>query len=355
MEKKFAERIRRAQELVANQEWGGLVVGTGPELAYFINSWTSSHERLTALVISASSAVVIAPITDVAQLEREVGSDVEIRSFRDGQDPYAMVAELVGRGQIGLGSSLSAPHVLGIQRAVAGETSLLPAGLFQVKEDEEIAFLREAAEAIDAVHAQVPALLRAGRTEREIADELHELILKEHVEVDFVIVGSGPNGADPHHSFSDRVLQPGDPVVIDLGGRMPSGYRSDCTRTHVVPGGNPPAEFERAYEAVHKAYRAAIDAVRPGIRAEELDAVAREIIESYGLGEYFTHRLGHGIGMSTHEEPYLLSGNEQEIARNMAFSIEPGVYVPGEWGVRIEDIVVVADEAIRLNLQPTKR
>ena len=252
-----------------------------------------------------------------------------------------------------MGSSLTADHVFALQELLP-RTELASdavAELFMVKNAEEIAQLDRAGAAIDRVHERAAELLRPGRTERDVAEELHQLILDEHDTVEFVIVGSGPNGSNPHHDFSDRVLEPGDPVVVDLGGALPSRYQSDCTRTHVV--GEPaqaPKEFLQAYEVLEQAFQAACNAARPGMTAGELDAVARNVIKQGGYGEFFTHRLGHGIGLSGHEQPFIIAGSDVELREGMVFSIEPGIYKPGEWGMRIEDIVrMTADGVVTLN------
>ena len=197
-----------------------------------------------------------------------------------------------------------------------------------IKDDAEIAELRRAGEAIDAVHRRVPELLRAGRTEREVAADIAAAILDEgHHTVEFVIVASGPNGADPHHEVSERVIQDGDIVVVDIGGAVPSGYNSDSTRTYVV--GEPDPEAARRISVLVAAQQAAVDAVRPGVTAEEVDAAARDVLTAAGLGEAFLHRTGHGIGVSTHEEPYIAPGNALPLREGMAFSIEPGIYFRG--------------------------
>lgn len=339
-------RLERAQRFVAEQGLAGLIIGTGPEMAYFTGHAEGSHERLTCLVITADSHRIVAPMTDLAGLPGVTG-------WRDGQDAHALATEILPPGPVALGSSLTTHHVLRFGELIDAPLTPLPAGLFDVKEDAEIAELRRAGQAIDRVHAQAPELLLAGRTEADVAAELNHLILAEHDAVDFVIVGSGPNGANPHHSFSDRVLLPGDPVVVDLGGTLNSGYHSDCTRTYVVAGAQAPEDFSRAYEAVRAGYLAALEKARPGVMAGEVDGAARTSISEAGWGEYFTHRTGHGIGLSTHEEPFIIAGSERVLERGMAFSIEPGVYVPGRWGIRIEDIVVVGEDLERLNVQPT--
>jgi Xaa-Pro aminopeptidase len=202
------------------------------------------------------------------------------------------------------------------------------------------------------VHAKVPGLLRPGRTEAEVAADIAEAIVAEgHSEAAFVIVGSGPNGADPHHECSDRELQMGDVVVVDIGGPVEPGYNSDCTRTYVL--GEPDSQIAEQYAVLQRAQAAAVAAVRPGVTAEQVDAAARDVLARAGLAEYFVHRTGHGIGLSVHEEPYIVAGNDLPLAEGMAFSVEPGIYLPGRWGARIEDIVIVTtDGALAVNERP---
>lgn len=349
----YSGRRKRAARLLQDRGLGGLVIGTGAEFAFLTGSWASSHERLTALVIAPDGAAVVAPVTDIQSLGLEGAADVEVLGWRDGDNPYQLVAQRLGEGTIGVGSSLTADHLFALQELLPWTelASDAVAELFMVKDAAEIAQLERAGAAIDRVHERAAELLQPGRTERDVAQELHQLILDEHDTVEFVIVGSGPNGSNPHHDFSDRVLEPGDPVVVDLGGALPSGYQSDCTRTHVV--GEPaqaPKEFLEAYEVLEQAFQAACNAARPGMTAGELDAVARNVIEQGGYGEFFTHRLGHGIGLSGHEQPFIIAGSDVELREGMVFSIEPGIYKPGEWGMRIEDIVrMTADGVVTLN------
>jgi Xaa-Pro aminopeptidase len=225
--------------------------------------------------------------------------------------------------------------------------------LRMVKSPAEVAELAAAGAAIDRVHARMGEWLRVGRTEAEVGADIAAAILAEgHVRVDFTIVGSGPNGASPHHELSDRTVQRGDVVVVDIGGETASGYRSDCTRSYVV-GEEPAADVADWYAVLQAAQAAASAAVRPGVTAERIDAAARDLIADAGWGEYFIHRTGHGIGLDTHEPPYLVGGNALALAPGMAFSIEPGIYLPGRCGARIEDIVVCTDEGVRtLNHRP---
>lgn len=348
----YATRRQALQKRVAQSDVTALVIGVGAEMKALTGHEFHSHERLTALVVTADSQVLIAPATDAASLPAL--TDVTVQSWRDGENPYAAVANVAG-GPAELGRTLTADHVFGLQ-AVLPETRLMSqrfADMFMIKDPAEIAELAKAGAAIDRVHEQAPALLVAGRTEAEVAAELAALIRREHAEVDFVIVGSGPNGANPHHDFSDRVLQPGDPVVVDIGGTLDTGYHSDSTRTYVVPGAAASPEFQRAYQVVLEAQQAAAAAARPGMTAGELDAVARDIITAAGFGNEFSHRLGHGIGLEIHEQPFIIAGSDLVLEEGMAFSIEPGVYVDGQFGVRIEDIVTLTDTGARsLNNAP---
>jgi Xaa-Pro dipeptidase len=221
------------------------------------------------------------------------------------------------------------------------------------KDAVEIAALGEAAEAIDRVHARMAEWLRPGRTEAEVGADIAAAIVAEgHTAAEFVIVGSGPNGASPHHAVSDRVICRGDVVVVDIGGPVLEGYCSDCTRTYAV-GGPAHPEVARTYAVLQAAQQAAVDAVRPGVTAQSVDAAARDVIADGGYGEFFVHRTGHGIGLDVHEEPYIVGGNDLRLEPGMTFSVEPGIYLPGRWGARIEDIVVVTEDGVRrLNNRP---
>jgi Xaa-Pro aminopeptidase len=218
------------------------------------------------------------------------------------------------------------------------------------KSPAEVEALRRAGQAIDRVHEAMAGWLRPGRTEAEVGRDIADAIVAEgHSTVNFVIVAAGPNGASPHHQTGDRVIAGGDAVVVDIGGTTAEGYCSDSTRTYAV--GDPPADFADYYEVLRQAQAAACAAVKPGVRAAAVDAAARDIIAGAGYGEYFVHRTGHGIGLEEHEEPWIVAGNDQPLAAGMAFSIEPGIYLPGRHGARIEDIVVCTEAgADRLNL-----
>ena len=359
----YAQRLKRAQEITKAAGIDAVVVATGEDFFYLVGSTLSSHERLTALIIPAEGTPqLFAPGTDILDLNLSPVPqlDVQVHGWNDGDDIYGQVADAIGRdaSKVAATAALTADHLFQLQGLISAEWVLANtalAELFSSKDPAEIDELRKAAQAIDRVHAQVPELLQPGRTEREVADDLEALILKEHVSVDFVIVGSMENGANPHHSFSDRVINAGDPVVVDIGGTLASGYHSDCTRTYVAGGDitKAPQDFLDAYKVLQDAQMASLQFAKPGRTAEEIDASSRTPISQAGYGEYFTHRLGHGIGLSGHEEPFIIAGNDLVIQESMAFSIEPGIYMPGKWGMRIEDIVTTTKDGIEsLNQGP---
>ncbi|HEU4421651.1 MAG TPA: M24 family metallopeptidase, partial [Pilimelia sp.] len=283
------------------------------------------------------------------------GLGIEIAGWQETDDPYALVAARLPRdtGRVGVDNHMWAEKVMAFRSAMPGVAQGLAGDVLRElrirKTPAEVEALRRAGEAIDRVHARAGEWLRAGRTEREVGRDIAEAIVAEgHVRADFIIVAAGPNAASPHHELSDRVIEPGDPVVVDIGGTTADGYRSDSTRTYAV--GEPPADFARYYEVLLRAQVTQTEAVRPGITAAELDAIGRDIITEAGYGGNFLHRTGHGIGLETHEEPYIVAGSERVLEPGMAFSVEPGIYVAGRHGARIEDIVVCsADGGERLN------
>lgn len=355
----YAARLDRAASLAADSGLDGIVVGPGPDLQYLVGVEGDTIERLTALVLGPGLApTIVVPRMELAKVRTTaVGAlGLAVSDWVDGDNPYDLVAAALGTvSRVGVSDALPALHVIPLADRIDVRVELATPVLREgrmIKDAEEIAELRLAGEAIDAVHRRVPEWLRAGRTEREVAADIAEAIVAEgHRTVEFVIVGSGPNGADPHHEVSDRVIGDGEIVVVDIGGAVPSGYNSDSTRTYVVGAPDPDAADRIA--VLVRAQQAAVDAVRPGATAEQIDAAARSVLAEAGLGEAFLHRTGHGIGVSVHEEPYIAPGNDLVLREGMAFSIEPGIYFPGEWGARIEDIVVVtADGCERLNIAP---
>ena len=354
---RFDERRRRAGRAVAEAGLDGYLVTPGPDLRYLTGYDALPLERLTMLRVAPDlDPVMLVPRLERAAAEAAEGiAGVQIATWSDGDDPYAAAAALMGPGRYALTDRTWAVHVLAFQD-VARDARLVAAGralppLRAVKDADELSALERAGAEADATFEAMAARPFAGRTERDIAAELAELLRANgHDTVDFTIVGSGPNGASPHHDASERRIRPGEAVVLDFGG-FAAGYGSDVTRTVVV--GEPPDGFEDVFETVRRAQQAAFDAVRPGVPCRDVDRAARDVIAEAGFGERFIHRTGHGIGLETHEPPYIVETNESPLEEGMVFSIEPGVYLEGRFGVRIEDIVAVtADGARRFNEAP---
>ncbi|MEV4703302.1 aminopeptidase P family protein [Actinoplanes sp. NPDC049316] len=352
----FAERMRRATTEAGDAGLAGLLVTPGPDLAYLTGYRPPAEtERLTMLVLRAGGEpVLFVPLLERHDAESAPGAAaVSLVDWADGADPYAGVAKLLDpHGGYAISDSAWALHVLALQEAAPRSryvpmTRALPM-LRAVKGPEELERLAAAGAAADAAFERIVSVRFAGRREREVGADLAGLLREHgHSRVDFTVVGSGPNGADPHHEMGDRTIAEGDMVVLDFGG-MQDGYASDTTRTVHV---GEPDELEReVFEIVRRAQRAAFEAVRPGVACQDVDRVARTIIADAGYGEFFIHRTGHGIGLSTHEPPYIVEGETQPLVPGMCFSIEPGIYLPGRFGVRIEDIVTVtADGGRALN------
>jgi Xaa-Pro aminopeptidase len=382
----YAQRLKSAADATAAAGLAGLVVTPGYDLRYLLGSRAQTFERLTALVIpgmGSGEPTVVVPRMELASLKESAVPELglSVRDWVDGEDPYRLVADALAcppestpgslrscppesiPGSLrscppvatAVTDSMPALHLLPLAD-VLGVVPVLATDVLRrlrmIKDAAEIDALRKAGAAIDRVHARVPEFLVPGRTEADVAADIARAIVAEgHSEVAFIIVGSGPNGADPHHECSDRELRAGDVVVVDIGGPYDPGYNSDSTRTYSI--GEPDPEVARRYSVLQHAQSAAVAAVRPGVTAEQVDAAARDVLAAEGLAEAFVHRTGHGIGLSVHEEPYIVAGNDLPLQEGMAFSVEPGIYFPGKWGARIEDIVVVTgDGAMAVNQQP---
>lgn len=358
-------RLLRARHATQVAGLAALLITPSPDLRYLLGVASESHERLTCLVLPAEGdPTVVVPALERPRLDGTpvVGLGLEIVQWCDGDDPYALVAALVRKSgsapaRVAVEDAMPAAHVLALRDALPGcaqdLASMALAPLRMRKDSAEIAALLAAGQAIDRVHARMGEWLRVGRTEAQVgADVAAAIVAEGHTSAAFVIVGSGPYGASPHHDVSDRVVQPGDVVVIDIGGPTPEGYFSDCTRTYSL-GEPAEADVAACYAVLQAAQDAAVAAVAPGTTAARVDAAARGPLAAAGLGERFLHRTGHGIGLEVHEQPYIVAGNDLVLEAGMAFSIEPGIYLPGRWGARIEDIVVVNDSgATRLNHRP---
>ena len=345
----YAARMRRVVADAGEAGLDGLLITPGPDLVWLTGYRpTAITERLTVLVLSPDQEpTLLVPTLERPDAEAAVGAPaLSIEDWSDGEDPFVRASALIrADATMGIADSAWAMHLLGLQEALPGSvyrslTRSLPM-LRAVKDANELARLTAAGAAADAVYEQVLDVRFAGRRETEVAADLARMLREMgHEQVDFTVVGSGPNGANPHHEAGDRTIEAGDAVVLDFGGLM-HGYGSDTSRT--VSVGEPSARVREVHEVVRLAQQAGVDAVRPGVACQEVDRAARSVIADAGYGDRFIHRTGHGIGTTTHEPPYMIEGEEQPMVPGMCFSVEPGIYLPGDFGVRIEDIVTVTE------------
>ncbi|MFJ1588931.1 M24 family metallopeptidase [Kitasatospora albolonga] len=348
----YRARMAKAAESAAGAGLAGVIVAPGPDLVHLTGYRPVSTERLTLLVLRpGEEPVLVVPTLEAPDAAAAAGAPaLAVRDWTDGKDPYAVAAPLLdAQGRFGISDNAWAMHLLGLQRALPATsytslTEALPM-LRAVKDTAELERLAAAGAAADATYEEILKVRFSGRRETDVAADLASLLRHfGHSQVDFTVVGSGPNGANPHHEAGERTIQRGDMVVLDFGG-LKHGYGSDTSRT--VHVGEPTAEEQRVHDIVREAQQAGCAAVRPGVACQEVDRAARAVITEFGYGERFIHRTGHGIGVTTHEPPYMIEGEEQPLVPGMCFSVEPGIYLPGRFGVRIEDIVTVTEDGGR--------
>ena len=352
----YAARIDRARSLMTERAIDVLLLSVGADLPYFTGYEAMPLERLTMLVVPGDGeAILVVPRLEAPRVVPRADA-FRVMPWDETDDPVALVAAHAGAPTAALlGDQTWAVFLLALQRmmpkTVFAPATPLTRELRMRKDAAEIALLRAAAEATDRVVAALAGMEFAGRTEREMSEAVQALTRAEgHDLAGFAIVASGPNAASPHHEASHRVIEEGDTVVVDFGGRW-RGYCSDTTRTFVV--GEPSAEVAEAFAVLETAQAAGRAAVRPGVAAEEVDRATRAVIDAAGFGNRFIHRTGHGIGLEVHEHPYIVEGNGERLEAGMTFSIEPGIYVPGRFGMRIEDIVACAAGGVdELNRSP---
>ena len=335
-----------------------MLLSVGSDLPWLIGYEAMPLERLTMLVVPADGPVtLVIPALEVPRVV-ERPELFTVVGWGETDDPVALVADLVGsRSSLAIGDHTWSRFLVELQQALPGAgwraASSLLGPLRAVKDDAEIARLQRAADGVDRVAAALQGgeIPLVGRTEAEVSAELSRRILAEgHAVVNFAIVAAGPNASSPHHHPSDRVIEVGEVVLCDFGGTTAEphgepGYCSDITRC--VHTGEPPAEFAEAYAALHDAQQRAVASAVVGTPAQDVDRVARNRLAEADLARWFVHRTGHGIGVEEHEDPYIVEGNEVPLVAGNAFSVEPGFYVPGRWGARLEDIVVATAEGPR--------
>ena len=356
------DRLAAVTDAAVAQGLDVVLIGPGANLEYLTGYRGSiTTERLTCLVlVPGRDPLMFAPLLEQPLVEwaLQEGADLSVVTWADGDDWLDRLIALLPATprRIAVDGQMWFDRWSAMNRRLP-TAEVVSAGpmmerLRSAKTPAEIAALEEAGAAIDTVHANMGQWLRAGRREREVgADVAAAILAAGHQTVEFVIVAAGPNSASPHAEVTDRVIQPGEPVVVDIGGRMPSGYNSDCTRTYLI--GEPSEDFARLYAVLLHAQQVQCAVVRPGVLPEDVDAAGRAIITDAGFGPEFMHRTGHGIGLETHEAPYIVRGGRTPLEAGATFSIEPGIYRPRVGGARIEDIVVCEPGgARRLNRGP---
>jgi Xaa-Pro aminopeptidase len=339
-----------------------MLVTPSKDYAYLLGYSAPAMERLTCLVVPADGdPALVLPRLEEPLARHELGElaeELEIVPWSETEDPIRTVQTLVGSAtRVAVQDQMWARFALGLQAALDPAqlvaAGAIMSGLRRIKAPDEIERLRAAASAADQAMRAIVGERLSGRTEHDVSARIRQLLLEAgHDEAGFAIVASGPNSASPHHAAGDRRIQAGDAIVLDIGGQR-DGYGSDTSRTAFV--GEPPPEFAALFEVLRAAQSAACDAVRPEVPAAEIDRTARDIITDAGFGDAFLHRTGHGIGMETHEEPYIVSSNVEPLVAGNAFSVEPGIYIRDVWGARIEDIVVCTETGgERLNTTSTE-
>ena len=358
---RYAERIGATARLTAAAGFDAALIGVGADLRYLTGYPALALERLTMLVVAARGpAILIVPRLEVSSARScpaVAGGYLQAVTWDETDDAVALLVERLAAGleqpvadirRVAVSDRLWATFLLRLQAALPSATfqlaSTITRQLRMVKDAEEVALLRLAAEAADRVIGQVSHGRLVGRSEAEVSREVRERLVAEgHELAEFAIVGSGPNSASPHHEASDRLIRAGEPIVLDIGGTL-DGYGSDTTRTIWVDGGDPALgpdpEFRRLFAVLREAQAAATASVAPGVSCQDVDGTARRIITDGGYGPQFFHRTGHGIGLEAHEDPYLVAGNAEPLRVGHAFSVEPGIYLEGRYGSRLEDIVV---------------
>lgn len=361
----YGERLLKARSLMQESGLDCLIAGPSADLEYLLGAHRGQSERLTLLILPQEGpAYLVLPAFEATTLP-ELPEALLVQTWIDRDNPAQIAASLIsssapskddGQGPtIGVGDLLWSVFLLRLQAELPNATftfaSPVLTALRQIKSPEEIDALRKSGSIADQVFSEIIQQPFAGRSELEVAQDIAARLKSHGLKLPGApIVASGPNSASPHHHTGDRVIEHGDVVVLDFGGTW-EGYYSDITRTVFVGDTpQPDSEEERVYALVAAAQQAAFEAARPGITCEALDSVARDLLTSVGYGDYFTHRLGHGIGLEGHEPQYIVQGNATPLQPYMSFTIEPGLYLPGKFGVRVEDVVYITDSAAeRLN------
>ncbi|RSK54595.1 M24 family metallopeptidase [Bacillus canaveralius] len=341
----YQNRIKKVQRLLEEAKLDAAVITSPPNFFYFSGTWLDSHERLQAIVIPKEGKATMV-VHEMSKEEVHPADLFDTVFWKDGDFSLELLAKVLpDKGTISIDNQCPSRNLLSLmnlnsQLTFVDSTKVIGKARLN-KDEQEVELLTRSGAIADEVMEQIFTFIKPGITEKQVADELKRLFALRGVdELSFdPIVGAGANGAIPHHQSDDTVIAEGDLVVIDMGG-IKAHYCSDMTRT-VLVGGEATEEMKKVYEIVKRAHEEAMKAVKPGVPLKEIDRTARDIISKEGYGPDFTHRTGHGLGIEVHEEPFVTSNNDQLLEEGMVISVEPGIYLSGKFGVRIEDIVVV--------------
>lgn len=347
------DRISSLRDGMAERDVDLAIIAPSADMYHLIGRKLPLTERFNAVLMPrAGRPRIIVPRLQ-SPLVQDLADTFDIAVWDETEYPLALVAsysEAIGARSIAVNGHFWSSFLLRLQalhpKVRFVDASPITAAARLHKGKEEIALLEDAGGRFDAIWAEFFAHGRlVGVTERDVVRQIGELVSAQGFDpMAWCDVGSGPNGASPLHHHSDRVIQPGDPVVIDFAATL-HGYYMDTCRTPVA--GEPDPSFVAIYDVVNAAYEAASHAIRPGVEAQAIDRAARDVIDAAGYGPCFLHRLGHGLGIEAHEEPYIVNGNALKLAPGMVFSNEPGIYIEGRWGVRTENIMLVTEEGGR--------
>jgi Xaa-Pro dipeptidase len=356
----YAQRIAKVQEVLRLKGLGGAVFAPSDQMRYLTGWAEYGHERLIALFVpSQGEPEFVVPSMNASQAKDNAAGISGVRGWEDETGWHGTVGDLLckwnlnGQG-LAVDDELFSVHLMGIQSLAPGSpcvpASDLMATLREIKTAEELDLMDKSGALTDAAYEESITELRQGMTELELQDRITQAYKARGTRPAFALICFGANSALPHHHVGITRLKTGDVVIIDIGCIL-DGYASDITRT--VAFGEPDMEARNVYDIVYRAHRAAFDASKPGVTCDSVDKAARDVIDLAGYGDYFIHRTGHGIGLSTHEPPYIVKGNKQHVGVGMCFSDEPGIYLPGRFGVRIENIVTVTESGVRyMNAEP---
>lgn len=346
------DRLARLQRRLAETGTDLLALAPGAHMRWLLGFAPHPDERLCLLLVSPDNAGFVMPALNAADARQHTG--LPFAEWADADGPARALSQMLDRvcpspARLSLDETMRADHALVLldrlpnaARGLAGDEV---GALRLIKQPDELDALAENARIADLAQQAVRAALRPGVTETDIAQVARDAFAAQGARCEFAIVAFGPNSAFPHHHSGSRVLEPGDAVLIDIGARR-GGYISDITRMAVL--GAPPDGYDAVHAVVDQAVQAALAAIRPGVSAKSIDTAARDVIAQAGYGEFFTHRVGHGVGTEVHEMPWMTSSNGQILAEGMVFTIEPGIYLPGRFGARLEEVAVVTATGARI-------